>query len=135
MGIFSKVSYHFPSMERLGEWEWDTETKTWILHLHPGSRSLLGLSATNLFLIFNDERVTYSHLTGFSMHLEDLITATISVTGEDGREYLWNKISEHWRNKMNAGKRVESPCDLPYSVKLLRLWSESSKDFHQYYQR
>jgi hypothetical protein len=135
MGLFSKIPYHFPAMERLGEWEWDLESKTWILHLHPGSRTLLGLSATQHFGNFDDARVKYSHLAGFSMDLEDLITATISVSGEDGREYLWGKISEHWRYKMNAGKRVESPCGLPYSVELLRLWSESSKDFHQHYQR
>ena len=132
MGLFRRTPYHFPEMKRLGEWEWDTESMTWTLHLHPGSRNLLGLRLTQDFMMFGDARIKYSHLAGMTMHLEDLISATITVSGVDGREYLWNRMSEHWRGTMNSGKRIEPPSELPYPVGTLPMWTESSKDFYYY---
>lgn len=132
MGLFSKIPYHFPAMRQLGEWEWDSKHNEWTLNLHPGSRTLVQLRLTQHFILFNDERVSYSHVIGQSMDLEDLSAAFIIVTGEDGREYLWRKISEHWRNDMNKGKRTEAPCDFPFPINQLPMRSESSKDFWEY---
>jgi hypothetical protein len=39
-------------------------------------------------MMLDNERVKYSHLAGVTMHPDDLISATIDVSGEDGREYL-----------------------------------------------
>lgn len=119
-------------MAKLGEWEWSEETTAWTLHLHPGSRVLVGLRLTMNFMMFDDERVRYSHLVAPTMHPEDLISATIQVTGGDGREYLWNRISEHWRTQMNRGKRSDTQSGFPFRVSELPLRTESSKDFSQF---
>ena len=63
------------------------------------------------------------------MELEDLIAAWVDVDGLDGREYFWNRISEFWRSHLNAGKRIADPCDFPMDVKMLPMWTETSKEF------
>ena len=132
MGLFNKTPYHFPNMRQLGEWEWNPTTQNWKLHLHPRSKTVADLRLTMHFGKFNDERVKYSHLVGASMDPEDLISATITVNGADGREYFWQKMSEHWRSHMNAGKKTEPPCDFPFPVTDLPIWSEDSKTFFQH---
>jgi hypothetical protein len=115
MGIFSKVPYHYPNFSRLGTWKWNEEKQTWLLNLAPNAFTMLGMRiTTQMAATFNDNRVEYSHLTGF--RLGEIIYSRIKVQGKDGREYLAIKVDEHWREMMNAGKRIDNPGPRPYSI-------------------
>ncbi len=131
MSLFKKIPYHFPQFGRLGEWEWDSESGNWTLHLTRRSRFYLQLHETMDFYRFDDDRINYQHICGFSDYREDYVAAWITVKGEDGREYFWNQVSEYWRSSMNAGKRCHPQSDYPFPVSNLRTWTESSKAFYE----
>lgn len=121
MALFSRLPYHFPHFHKLGEWEWDEERGRWHLELHPNAHRFLGLRTQSHLMTFNDDRIEYAHfLHPFSMDLE-IAESWINVKGQDGRDYLWNKMSAFWRNEMNAGKRIADPCDFPIPVSQLPL--------------
>lgn len=128
VALFKKIPYHFPFYSELGDWTWNEETNKWVLYLHPKSKDYLHLRLTLHFHRFNDERVHYYHLTGLSRDLEALMGAFIKVSGSDGREYLWERVSEYWRNEMNSGKRCEPRCDFPAPVSSLKIRSEDAKN-------
>ena len=125
------MPFFFPNFSRLGDWKQSENDDDWTLHLNQHSKSLLGLRLTQSFMQFNDDRIRYWHIAGPSLDLEDLIGAFISVEGADGREYLLARISQYWRDTLNAGRKFHTPDDINLVISNLRIWNENSRRFYQ----